>query len=182
MSPMTTQRSRPDVDLDLLDRAIRAIPDPEIPVISIEDLGIVRGIDVLDGADDGDPAVVRVTITPTYSGCPAMGAITEAIKAVVRRHGGTPDVLTQLSPAWTTDWMSEPGRESLRRFGIAPPTGRAAVEPAGPVMVDLRVRSVTCPQCGSEQTEELARFGATACKALRRCLECREPFEEFKAI
>ncbi len=182
MSPMTTHRTRPDLDLDLLDRSIRAIPDPEIPVISINDLGIVRGIDVLDGADESDPAVVRVTITPTYSGCPAMGAIADAIEATVRRHGHTADVVTRLSPAWTTDWMSEGGKESLRRFGIAPPTGRASLWPEGPVAVDLRVRSVTCPQCGSADTEELARFGATACKALRRCLACREPFEEFKAI
>jgi len=137
---------------------------------------------VLDGVDHGDRAVVRVTITPTYSGCPAMRAIADAIEVTVRRRGHTANVVTRLSPAWTTDWMSEGGKESLRRFGIAPPTGRAAVGHEGPVAIDLRVRSVTCPQCGSDQTEELARFGATACKALRRCLMCREPFEEFKAI
>lgn len=179
---MTTKRSRTDVDLEVLGRAIRDIPDPEIPVITIDDLGIVRGVDVLDGQRDGDGAVVRVTITPTYSGCPAMRTITETIEGLVRRHGLVPEVVNRLSPAWTTDWMSESGRESLRRFGIAPPTGGAAVPAAAPVVVDLQVRSVACPQCGSADTEELARFGATACKALRRCLSCREPFEEFKAI
>src|SRR5690606_20362607 len=95
------------------------------------------------------------------------------------RHGMRAEVVTRLAPAWTTDWMSETGRESLRRFGIAPPTG---TRPAGPVSVGLSVRRVVCPQCGSEDTEELARFGSTACKALRRCRDCREPFEEFKAI
>jgi len=154
-------------------RAVRDILDPEIPVISIDDLGIVRDVEV---RADG---VVRVTITPTYSGCPAMEVIAGAIRRTVQRHGMTPEVVTRLSPAWTTDWMSETGRTALRRFGIAPPSGTG---PAGPVSVGLSVRQVSCPQCGSEDTEELARFGSTACKALRRCLDCREPFEEFKAI
>lgn len=156
-----------------VEQAIRAIPDPEIPVISIDDLGIVRGVEVLD--DD----LVRVTITPTYSGCPAMEAIAGQVRRTAERHGLRADVVTLLSPAWTTDWMSESGRESLRRFGIAPPSG---TRPAGPVAVGLSVRQVACPQCGSADTEELARFGSTACKALRRCRDCREPFEEFKAI
>ncbi|MBA2695058.1 MAG: 1,2-phenylacetyl-CoA epoxidase subunit PaaD [Ornithinimicrobium sp.] len=180
MSPTTTRRA--GVETDALEAAIRAIPDPEIPVISIDDLGIVRGLELLERRGGDERAVVRVTITPTYSGCPAMGVITETIEAEVRRAGLTPQVVTRLSPAWTTDWMSPQGKVSLRRFGIAPPTGRAAVRSEGPVVVDLRVRSVTCPQCGAADTEELARFGATACKALRRCLECREPFEEFKPI
>lgn len=155
-----------------IERLIRDIPDPEIPVISIDDLGIVRSIEV-----EGE--TVRVTITPTYSGCPAVQAITDQIDWTVRRHGLRAEVVTTLSPAWTTDWMSERGRESLRRFGIAPPTG---TRPAGPVRVGLSVRQVACPTCGSTDTEELSRFGSTACKALRRCLACREPFEEFKAI
>lgn len=153
-------------------QAIRDIPDPEIPVISIDDLGIVRGIEI-----DGEH--VRVTITPTYSGCPAVQAITDHVAWTVRQHGLEPEVVTTLSPAWTTDWMSEKGRESLRRFGIAPPSGTRAV---GPVTLGLSVRQVACPTCGSMDTEELSRFGGTACKALRRCLSCREPFEEFKAI
>ena len=155
-----------------IEQLIRDIPDPEIPVISIDDLGIVRSVEVEDD-------LVRVTITPTYSGCPAVQAITDQIDWTVRRHGRQAEVQTTLSPAWTTDWMSERGRESLRRFGIAPPTG---TRPAGPVPVGLSVRQVACPTCGSTDTEELSRFGSTACKALRRCLACREPFEEFKAI
>lgn len=166
MSVMTTLTS------DVIERAIRDIPDPEIPVISIDDLGIVRGIAVEEGT-------VHVTITPTYSGCPAIQAITDQIVWTVGRHGLEAQVHTQLSPAWTTDWMSEEGRESLRRFGIAPPTG---TRPVGPVTVPLSVRRVACPTCGSSDTEELSRFGSTACKALRRCRACREPFEEFKTI
>jgi ring-1,2-phenylacetyl-CoA epoxidase subunit PaaD len=155
-----------------LEQVIRDIPDPEIPVISIDDLGIVRSIKI-----EGD--LVRVTITPTYSGCPAVQAITDQIEWTVRQRGLVPEVRTVLSPAWTTDWMSEAGRDSLRRFGIAPPTGTRAV---GPVSVGLTVRQVACPSCGSSDTEELSRFGSTACKSLRRCRSCREPFEEFKAI
>src|SRR5690606_17505175 len=109
----------------------------------------------------------------------AMEAIAGQVRRTAERHGLQADVVTRLSPAWTTDWMSESGRESLRRFGIAPPSG---TRPAGPVAVGLSVRQVACPQCGSADTEELARFGSTACKALRRCRDCREPFEEFKAI
>jgi ring-1,2-phenylacetyl-CoA epoxidase subunit PaaD len=123
-----------------------------------------------------------VTITPTYSGCPAMEAIEHRIRHEAARHGYTCSVETRLSPAWTTDWMSERGRERLREFGIAPPEPGASARGDGPVAVSLQVRQVACPQCGSTDTEELARFGSTACKALRRCRTCREPFDEFKAI
>lgn len=161
--------------LQAVERQIRDIPDPEIPVITVDDLGIVRGID-----REGDRLIV--TITPTYSGCPAMGAITDAIHSVARRYGFDAEVRTQLWPAWTTDWISDQGRESLRRFGIAPPG--PAVDPAeqGPVAIGVSLRQVSCPQCGSSDTEELSRFGGTACKALRRCRSCSEPFEEFKAL
>lgn len=162
---------------DQLAAAIRAIPDPEIPVISIDDLGIVREV-VVRETESG--SVVEVTITPTYSGCPAMGMITAAITQVATLAGREAIVRTRLSPAWTTDWMSKRGRESLRRFGIAPP-GQVSREP-GPVLVGLSLRQVECPQCGSGDTEEISRFGSTACKALRRCRRCAEPFEEFKAI
>lgn len=162
-----------------VERAIRAVMDPEIPVITIDDLGIVRGVEVLEDPDREATALVRVTITPTYSGCPAMQAISDAIGRVARRHGMRAEIETVLSPAWTTDWMSESGRVALRRFGIAPPTGE---RPVGPVTVGLSVRRVDCPTCGSSDTEELSRFGSTACKALRRCRSCREPFEEFKSI
>lgn len=174
MSAATTSRpAPPTTSEEAVERAVRAILDPEIPVISIDDLGIVRGIEV-----DAPAGVVRVTITPTYSGCPAMDAITASVHRVVARHGWQAQVRTRLAPAWTTDWMSDQGREALRRFGIAPPGQR----PAGPVGLGLSVRQADCPSCGSEDTEELSRFGATACKALRRCRACREPFEEFKAI
>ena len=172
MSAVTTVLTA--VQVAGLEQKIRDIPDPEIPVISIDDLGILREISV-----DADSGLVRVTITPTYSGCPAVQAITDHISWTVRQEGLEAQVDTTLSPAWTTDWMSEKGRESLRRFGIAPPSG---TRPAGPVPVGLSLRQVACPTCGSLETEELSRFGGTACKALRRCLTCREPFEEFKAI
>lgn len=151
------------------------VTDPEIPVITIEDLGILRDVAV----DDGH---VTVTITPTYSGCPAMDEIRADIRTALAEHGWTDvEVRMVLAPAWTTDWMSEAGREKLRAFGIAPPAARAA----GPVpvtlgTVQLRPR-VTCPQCGSGDTEELTRFASTSCKALWRCRSCREPFDHFKA-
>ena len=151
------------------------VTDPEIPVITIEDLGILRYVAVHGGH-------VTVTITPTYSGCPAMDEIRADIRTALAEHGWTDvEVRMVLAPAWTTDWMSEAGREKLRAFGIAPPAARAA----GPVpvtlgTVQLRPR-VTCPQCGSGDTEELTRFASTSCKALWRCRSCREPFDHFKA-
>lgn len=160
--------------------AIASIPDPEVPVITIEDLGILREVLV-----DEPARTVTVLITPTYSGCPAMDAIRRHIEHVARRQGYSATVQTRLSPAWTTDWMSETGREKLRVFGIAPP-GQRSQQRAGvvsqPVGISLAVRRVTCPLCGSTDTQEVARFGSTACKALRRCNECREPFDEFKTI
>ena len=156
--------------------AISRIPDPEVPVVSIADLGILRSMEVDDAARR-----VIVTITPTYSGCPAMEAITSRIAFEADRRGYAAEVLTRLSPAWTTDWMSEQGKQALRQFGIAPP-GPATHGHSGPVSVSLQTRVVTCPNCGCDDTTELARFGSTACKALRRCESCREPFDEFKAI
>ena len=158
-------------------QAISDIPDPEVPVVTIEDLGILRHLEV----DDSSRRVL-VTITPTYSGCPAMEAIEHRVVHEAARHGYTCSVETRLSPAWTTDWMSERGRQRLREFGIAPPEPGASARGSGPVALSLQVRQVECPQCGSTDTEELARFGSTACKALRRCLACREPFDEFKAL
>lgn len=158
--------------LEQVAEAVRAVPDPEIPVITIDQLGVVREI---ERVGDG----LRVTLTPTYSGCPAMKVMEDDVRRVCERAGVPAEVVTRLSPAWTTDWMSEEGREALRRFGIAPPTGQRA---HGPVPVGLSVRQVDCPTCGSSETEEISRFGSTACKALRRCLSCREPFDEFKTI
>jgi ring-1,2-phenylacetyl-CoA epoxidase subunit PaaD len=159
---------------------VRGVPDPELPFLTIDDLGILRSVEV-----DGD--TVRVTITPTYSGCPAMDQIRDDIVSAVAGAGLTAHVQTVLSPAWTTDWISEHGRQALAANGIAPPS---AVR--GPVLVELSERGVAratsapdslpaCPQCGSRDTEELSRFGSTACKSMWRCRSCREPFDLFKA-
>jgi len=159
-----------------LRQAISAIPDPELPVVTIEDLGILREVLVDDLA-----RTVTVLITPTYSGCPAMDAIRQHVEHVARRRGYSASVRTLLSPAWTTDWMSAAGRDKLRKAGIAPPRERA--DGVGqPVDLTLTARRVVCPLCGSVDTQEISRFGSTACKALRRCNECREPFDEFKTI
>ena len=155
-------------------RAISQIPDPEVPVISIADLGILRDVEV----DESTRSVV-VTITPTYSGCPAMEAIRDRVEHEARVRGYAAEVRTRLSPAWTTDWMTESGKQALREFGIAPP---GPVRTGGPVPVQLTRHVVTCPHCGSDDTSEIARFGSTACKALRRCNACREPFDEFKTL
>ena len=153
-----------------------SVPDPEVPVLSIGDLGVLRDVTV---DDDGR---VHVTVTPTYSGCPAMDAIrTDVVHAL--RDAGFPhaQVHTVLSPAWTTDWMSDEGKRKLLAYGIAPPVQQRGTGTTGngPVLVSLSVR---CPQCGSIDTRELSRFGSTACKALWSCNECLEPFDHFKAI
>lgn len=146
-----------------------SVLDPEVPVLTIEDLGVLRAVDV-----DGDR--VTVTITPTYSGCPAMDAIRDDVVLALTADGfAHVDVRLMLAPAWTTDWMTDAGRRKLREYGIAPPAGRRAV--AGPVPVQLAVR---CPRCGSLDTREIARFGSTSCKALYECRACLEPFDHFK--
>jgi ring-1,2-phenylacetyl-CoA epoxidase subunit PaaD len=150
-------------------RAVLAqVHDPEIPVITIEDLGVLRDVQV-----EGERVVV--TITPTYSGCPAMQEIEADVRTALAGHDV--EVRTVLSPAWTTDWMTERGRAALQAYGIAPPERR----PAGPVLVQLGPPRLTCPQCGSGDTEELTRFGSTSCKAMWRCRSCREPFDHFRA-
>ena|SRR5579859_4653249 len=137
--------------------ALMDVPDPEIPVLSVVDLGIVRRVD----ADRR-----KVEITPTYSGCPATTAISAAIRHKLDENGfGDFELITVLSPAWTTHWITAEGRAKLETFGIAPPAVRTA--PA-------------CPQCDSTHTEEVSRFGSTPCKALWRCLDCQEPFDHFK--
>lgn len=156
-------------------RVAAAVTDPEIPVLTIEDLGVLRAAEV-----DARSGAVRVTITPTYSGCPAMDAIRDDLMLALTAAGYA-DVRVDLvlAPAWTTDWMSDAGREKLRRFGIAPPSGHAAARDTGPVRVALAVK---CPQCGSLRTREIARFGSTSCKALFECLDCLEPFDSFKVL
>ena len=149
---------------------VAAVVDPEIRVITIEELGILRDVAEEPGGS------VRVTITPTYSGCPAMDVIRSDIRAALARAGyPDADIVTQLRPAWTTDMISESGRRKLAAAGIAPPTPAGA----GPVAVAL---SVPCPRCGSPDTEELSRFGSTACKALWRCRACAEPFDRVKPL
>lgn len=151
------------------------VPDPELPALTIGDLGILRGVRVRDRAD-GAPGDVEVTITPTYSGCPALETIRDEIEKALRAGGfGQVRVVTRLGPPWTTDWISTEGRRKLTEYGIAPP-GPAG---AGPVPLTLTVR---CPRCASPDTEELSRFGATACKAIRRCRTCAEPFEAVKPL
>jgi ring-1,2-phenylacetyl-CoA epoxidase subunit PaaD len=150
---------------------LAGVQDPEVPVLSVIDLGIVRGV------EEGDDGVLNVVLTPTYSGCPAV----EVIEALVREALaplGAVHVQRRLAPAWTTDWISDEGRRKLREYGIAPP-GRC--DTAAPVRVVPR-QTIACPRCGSAHTERLSAFGATACKALWRCLACREPFEHFKPI
>jgi ring-1,2-phenylacetyl-CoA epoxidase subunit PaaD len=143
---------------------LAAIPDPEIPALSIVDLGIVRDI---QWADDQDELVV--SITPTYSGCPAMDTIANDIRSSIHEHGIERFKLrTQLSPPWTTDWLSEEAKERLRAYGIAPPA-----------LISITT-STSCPHCGSDQTQLVSRFGSTQCKALYKCLSCLEPFDAFK--
>ena len=146
------------------------VPDPEIPVVTIEDLGILREV------TEDDMGRVHVQITPTYSGCPAMEAIRDDLVERLSDAGyRRVDVEFVLAPAWTTDWMTDEGRERLREYGGAPPAERAA----GVTRLTLSVR---CPQCGSPDTRESSRFGSTACKSLWICATCREPFDHFKAI
>jgi ring-1,2-phenylacetyl-CoA epoxidase subunit PaaD len=149
------------------------VPDPEIPVLTIADLGILRDVQVdTDGC-------IQVTITPTYSGCPAMDAIGRDIAEACARHGWHEVTVRRvLAPAWTTDWMTDEGKRKLLEFGIAPPGPRGGPG-ACPVLVS---RSVRCPRCGSPDTHEVSRFGSTACKALYACDSCLEPFDYFKAL
>ena len=152
------------------------IPDPEIPVLSIVDLGIVRDV---RWSEDRE---LVVTITPTYSGCPAMDAIAADIRSLLKDRGVPAFRLeTKLSPAWTTDWMSDAAKERLREYGIAPPAARLipAVEIAPPKPRTSQ-EPVRCPHCGSEATTVISRFGSTPCKALYRCFSCLEPFDVFK--
>ncbi|MFP8834878.1 1,2-phenylacetyl-CoA epoxidase subunit PaaD [Hydrogenophaga sp. XSHU_21] len=166
----------PAVSPEAVRQAISHLADPEIPVVSLSELGILREVRI---GDDGMPEVV---ITPTYSGCPAMGQIEDDIRAALRDAGIEARVCTRLSPAWTTDWMSAEAREKLRAYGIAPPNGRATHASDKVVTFSRRARAepVACPRCGSTHTTETSPFGSTACKALYRCLDCLEPFDLFK--
>jgi ring-1,2-phenylacetyl-CoA epoxidase subunit PaaD len=155
----------------LYDRALAAasnVVDPEIPVLTIADLGVLRGVRVC-----GD--TVEIEITPTYSGCPAMRVIKFEIEAELRRAGVHKfRIATVLSPAWTTDWLSADGRRKLAAYGIAPPAGKNS----GRAL--FSADAVSCPRCGATETERVAEFGSTSCKALYRCRSCAEPFDYFK--
>jgi ring-1,2-phenylacetyl-CoA epoxidase subunit PaaD len=151
--------------------------DPELPVLTLAELGVLRGVEV---AKDGR---VVVTITPTYSGCPALEEMRADLMASLNQAGyDDVEIRTVLSPAWTTDWITSDGRRKLAENGIAPPG--PAPRRHGPVPLNLTppAATVACPRCGSVRTEELSRFSATACKALRRCMDCREPFEHMKEL
>jgi ring-1,2-phenylacetyl-CoA epoxidase subunit PaaD len=182
-------------------RALADVLDPEVPVLSVLDLGIVRDV------GEGDDGALEVTLTPTYSGCPATEAIEADVLAALQPLGPV-RIKTRWAPAWTTDWISEEGKRKLREYGIAPPghlVGEATIRfhksvrpdpstssgqgtPDGVSKGHARAsipqpeRVVACPRCNSARTERLSAFGATACKALYRCLDCREPFEHFKPI
>lgn len=156
---------------DVLD----GVPDPEVPALSVRDLGIVR--DVIDHGGE-----LEVVLTPTYSGCPATEVIERSVLDALQAGGLAPARATlRRAPAWTTDWISDEGRRKLREYGIAPP-GPAMPDEGVPIRLFRRESAIACPRCGSLHTEKLSAFGSTACKALYRCLSCREPFEHFKPI
>jgi len=158
-----------------------AVTDPEIPVLTLHDLGILRDVQV---ATDG---TVEVTVTPTYIGCPATAVIAGDVETALRTAGvARIRVRTVLSPAWTTDWMSRDGHRKLREYGIAPPAACQSAQSAQSAQSGIRSIGLTlsarCPRCGSTETREISRFGSTPCKSLWSCLSCAEPFDSFKAI
>jgi len=156
---------------DVLDTVL----DPEVPALSLRDLGIVR--DVIDHG-----AELEIVLTPTYSGCPATEVIERSVLDALQAEGLAPARATlRRAPAWTTDWISDEGRRKLREYGIAPP-GPVMPDEGVPIRLFRRESAIACPHCGSLHTEKLSAFGSTACKALYRCLSCREPFEHFKPI
>ncbi len=163
------RRRREDSDVGDIWRIMDSVTDPEIPVVSIWDLGILTDVERRDGT-------VRVSITPTYCGCPAVDCIRSDIASALRAAGITSfEIRTTLAPAWTTDWISPEGRAKMLAFGIAVP------QPGGGTL-DGRTPEVTCPRCGSSHTHEIAEFGSTACKSLFQCNECDEPFDYFKRL
>ncbi len=150
---------------------LQKVSDPEIPVLSILEMGVVRSATFID--DD-----VMVTITPTYSGCPAMDVIGDDIKKILKENGYNAKVKLVLSPAWTTDWITEKGRKALLDYGIAPPLEADADKD---VLLGSK-KLVSCPQCGSKNTKMISQFGSTACKAFFQCEDCLEPFDYFKCL
>ncbi len=151
---------------------LETVSDPEIPVLSVVDLGVVRSVEFQQNG------VVKVTITPTYSGCPAMDTIEREIKTTLSDHGFNAVVHTVLSPAWTTDWLSAKGRKALEDYGIAPPAERTTDKS----FLTGKHKEVRCPHCKSMHTAMISQFGSTACKALYKCTDCLETFDYFKCI
>lgn len=165
-------------------QALAHLCDPEIPVITLQEMGILREVREVNGR-------LQVVITPTYSGCPAMSQIEDDVRAALAAQHIDAEVVTQLSPAWTTDWMTDHARRKLRAYGIAPPVGcaesdapdAAGADPTARVLRFVSRRpmaTIGCPHCGSHNTTETSPFGSTACKALYKCLDCLEPFDYFK--
>lgn len=168
---------------DELWEVVAAVPDPEMPPLTIADLGILRAVDVIDDAG-GDQPTVTVRVTPTYSGCPAVEYIEDQIVEAVVGAGydrSQVHIDRVFSPAWSTDWITEAGKAKLAASGISPPRPVVATEP-GTTTVEIRRRAVTCPRCGSTNTEVVSQFGSTACKALYRCGDCAEPFDHVKEL
>ena len=165
---MIMEKTKENITTDSILKLMKEIYDPEIPVLSIIDLGIVRDVQIIN--ED-----IEVFITPTYSGCPAMDVISMNIRKTLLEHGFTNIKITQqLSPAWTTDWMTENGKEKLKVYGIAPPVGKSFDQKY------LEELKVECPLCHSQNTKLISQFGSTACKALYQCNDCLEPFDYFK--
>ena len=162
---MVSKTNSPETDR--LYELLSSVVDPEIPVLTLQDLGVLRDISITDGE-------VKVSITPTYSGCPAMEAMRADIESTLAAAGYEQVVVQQnLSPAWSTDWMTENGREKLRAYGIAPPVKTTCGQTGG---------QIQCPQCNSDEVKLISEFGSTACKSLYQCQDCREPFDYFKCI
>jgi len=158
--------------LDAAWEVLRQIPDPEVPVISLCELGIVRDLRETAGG-------LEVVLTPTYSGCPATELIQDDVRAALAAFGEI-QITMQRAPAWTTDWISEEGRQKLKDYGIVPPGMVGGPQPIR-LVHRASITQLACPRCGSAQTEKLSAFGSTACKALYKCLDCLEPFDYFKA-
>jgi ring-1,2-phenylacetyl-CoA epoxidase subunit PaaD len=195
MTLATTASSSPALLESTVEKAwqlLESLTDPEIPVVTLRELGILRDVRTAVAMDGTEQ--LEVVITPTYSGCPAMGQIEDDVRNLLSANGLQGRVVTQLAPAWTTDWITQVAKDKLRAYGIAPPhsgadddcltqgntsivqfAGRSASNPGRHELM-----AVPCPQCGSENTTETSHFGSTACKALYRCLDCMEPFDYFK--
>lgn len=162
---MNSTTANKPLELAAIKAVLATVPDPEVPVLTLDELGIIRDVSIKNGQ-------IHVVLTPTYMGCPATHAIRDMVtEALVDAGYPAPLLKEQLSPAWTTDWISEAAREKLKQYGIAPPNGGCDTD---------NNRPKACPNCGSVQTEQVSAFGSTACKSLYRCLSCKEPFEYFK--